>query len=78
MGARIGYSWLNGLVMGGACLLGLFGLIAQLVPIEAGMAIVLYIGLVIAAQAFQATPAPTPRRWPWDCCRAWRAGAPCS
>jgi adenine/guanine/hypoxanthine permease len=26
------------------------------VPIEAGMAIVLYIGLVIAAQAFQATP----------------------
>ena len=56
MGARIGYSWLNGLVMGGACLLGLFGLIAQLVPIEAGMAIVLYIGLVIAAQAFEATP----------------------
>ena len=29
----------------------------QLVPIEAGMAIVLYIGIVIAAQAFQATPA---------------------
>lgn len=56
MGARIGYSWLNGLVMGVACLLGLFGVIAQLVPIEAGMAIVLYIGLVIAAQAFQATP----------------------
>lgn len=56
MGARIGYSWLNGLVMGLACLLGLFGVIAQLVPIEAGMAIVLYIGLVIAAQAFQATP----------------------
>lgn len=56
MGARIGYSWLNGLVMGLACLLGLFGLLGQLVPIEAGMAIVLYIALVIAAQAFQATP----------------------
>ncbi|MCP4974029.1 MAG: NCS2 family permease [Prochlorococcus sp.] len=56
MGARIGYSWLNGLVMGSACLLGIFGLVAQLVPIEAGMAIVLYIGVVIAAQAFQATP----------------------
>jgi adenine/guanine/hypoxanthine permease len=56
MGARIGYSWLNGVVMGGACLLGLFGVIAALVPIEAGMAIVLYIGLVIAAQAFDATP----------------------
>ena len=56
MGARIGYSWLNGVVMGAACLLGLFGVVGQLVPIEAGMAIVLYIGLVIAAQAFQATP----------------------
>ena len=56
MGARIGYSWLNGLLIGGGCLLGVFGLVGQLVPIEAGMAIVLYIGLVIAAQAFQATP----------------------
>ena len=57
MGARLGYSWLNGLVMGLGCLLGLFGLVGQLVPIEAGMAIVLYIALVIAAQAFQVTPA---------------------
>ena len=57
MGARIGYSWLNGLVIGGGCLLGLFGLVGQVVPIEAGMAIVLYIGLVMVAQAFQATPA---------------------
>ena len=56
MGARIGYSWLNGVVMGAACLLGLFGVVGQLVPIEAGMAIVLCIGLAIAAQAFQATP----------------------
>jgi AGZA family xanthine/uracil permease-like MFS transporter len=43
--------------MGAGCLLGVFGLVGQLVPIEAGMAIVLYIGLVMAAQAFQATPA---------------------
>ena len=57
MGARIGYSWLNGLLIGAGCLLGLFGVVGQLVPIEAGMAIVLYIGLVMAAQAFQATPA---------------------
>ena len=56
MGARIGYSWLNGLLIGGGCLLGVFGLVGQLVPIEAGMAIVLYIGLVMTAQAFQATP----------------------
>ncbi|MCT0226166.1 NCS2 family permease [Synechococcus sp. CS-1328] len=56
MGARIGYSWLNGLVMGLGCLLGLFGLVGQVVPIEAGMAIVLYIGLVITVQSIQATP----------------------
>ena len=56
MGARLGYSWLNGVVMALGCLLGVFGVVGQLVPIEAGMAIVLYIGLVIAAQAFQATP----------------------
>ena len=56
MGARIGYSWLNGLVMGLGCLLGVFALVGLLVPIEAGMAIVLYIALVMAAQAFQATP----------------------
>ncbi len=56
MGARIGYSWLNGLVMGLGCLLGLFAVVGLLVPIEAGMAIVLYIALVMAAQAFQATP----------------------
>ena len=42
--------------MGAACLLGLFGVVGQIVPIEAGMAIVLYIGLVITAQAFEATP----------------------
>jgi len=42
--------------MGLGCLLGLFGVLGQLIPIEAGMAIVLYIALVIAAQAFQATP----------------------
>ena len=56
MGARIGYSWLNGLVMALGCLWGLFGVVGQLVPIEAGMAIVLYIGVVITAQSFQATP----------------------
>jgi AGZA family xanthine/uracil permease-like MFS transporter len=56
LGARIGYSWLCGLLLGLACLMGLFGVISQVVPIEAGMAIVLYVGLVITAQSFQATP----------------------
>ena len=64
MGARIGYSWAVGLLMGAACLLGLFGVVGQIVPIEAGMAIVLYIGLVITAQAFDATPAPMLRPSP--------------
>jgi AGZA family xanthine/uracil permease-like MFS transporter len=57
MGARVGYSWLNGLVMGLFCLSGAVGLLAYLVPIDAGMAIVLWIGIVIVAQGFTATPA---------------------
>jgi adenine/guanine/hypoxanthine permease len=56
LGARVGYSTLNGIVMGVLCLSGTVGLIAYLVPIEAGMAIVLWIGVVIVAQSFTATP----------------------
>ena len=56
LGARIGYSWLDGIVMTAICLTGTLGMLAWAVPIEAGMAIVLWIGIVIAAQAFQATP----------------------
>lgn len=56
LGARIGYSWLNGAVLTLAVLTGTLGWIAWAVPIEAGMAIVLWIGIVITAQAFQATP----------------------
>lgn len=55
LGARSAYSWLNGLVMAGACLFGLFGLLALLIPIDAGMAIVLYLGVAMTAQAFEAT-----------------------
>ena len=56
MGARIGYSWLNGLVMALLCVTGAAAVVAAIIPIEAGMAIVLWIGIVIGAQAFQATP----------------------
>ncbi|HAC62253.1 MAG TPA: permease [Cyanothece sp. UBA12306] len=56
MGARIGYSWLNGLVMGVFCLTGTAALLAFFVPIDAGMAIVLWIGIVIVSQSFTATP----------------------
>jgi adenine/guanine/hypoxanthine permease len=57
LGARAGYSTLNGLVMTAICLTGTVGLISKVVPLEAGIAIVLWIGIVITAQAFQATPA---------------------
>ncbi len=56
MGARIGYSALNGIVMAFACLTGAIAAIAYLIPIEAGMAIVLWIGIVIVAQSFTASP----------------------
>lgn len=38
------------------CLTGSFGLIARYVPIEAGMAILIWVGFTIGAQAFQAVP----------------------
>jgi AGZA family xanthine/uracil permease-like MFS transporter len=61
LGARAGYSVLNGAFF---CVIALFGLshaIAAIVPVEAGMAIVLWIGIVITAQAFSATkPAHSP------------------
>ena len=57
LGARIGYSWLNGLIMGLFCLSGTVGLLVYFVPIDSGMAIVLWIGVVIVAQSFTAVPA---------------------
>ncbi|MHC5011351.1 MAG: NCS2 family permease [Planctomycetota bacterium] len=56
LGARLGYSWLNGAFMTVVALTGTVGWIAWAIPIEAGMAIVLWISIVITAQAFQATP----------------------
>lgn len=56
MGARAGYSILNAIFVTGVCLTGTLALIGWAVPIDAGMAIVLWIGIVITAQSFQATP----------------------
>jgi AGZA family xanthine/uracil permease-like MFS transporter len=56
LGARSGYSILNAAFFALVSLFGLTYLINSLVPMEAGMAIVLWIGIVITAQAFQATP----------------------
>ncbi|MFQ5492159.1 MAG: NCS2 family permease, partial [Phycisphaerae bacterium] len=56
LGARAGYSILNGLAITALVLTGTVALVNALVPIEAGIAIVLWIGIVITAQAYQATP----------------------
>jgi adenine/guanine/hypoxanthine permease len=56
LGARAGYSILNGTFMTVICLTGTLAWIAWAIPIDAGMAIVLWIGMTIVAQAFDATP----------------------
>ncbi len=56
MGARVGYSVLNGVFFTLLCLSGTAAIVSMLIPIEAGMAIVLWIGIVMVSQAFQATP----------------------
>ncbi|MCL4179137.1 MAG: NCS2 family permease [Verrucomicrobia bacterium] len=56
MGARAGYSILNGVVISLLCLVGGMPLVLQLVPLEAALGILLWIGLIITAQAFQEVP----------------------
>lgn len=56
MGSRAGYSTLNGFFFLLICLTGTTGVISKIIPLEAGAAIVLWIGMVITAQAFQACP----------------------
>jgi adenine/guanine/hypoxanthine permease len=55
LGARAGYSVLNGAFVTIICVTGTLAWIAWAIPIDAGMAIVLWIGVVISAQAFQTT-----------------------
>ena len=55
LGARAGYSVLNAVFITLICVTGVVAGLARVVPIEAGMAIVLWIGIVITAQSFQAT-----------------------
>jgi len=56
LGARAGYSILNGLFFTALFFFGVGPFLKALIPIEAGAAIVMYIGIIITAQAFQATP----------------------
>jgi adenine/guanine/hypoxanthine permease len=56
MGARWSYSWINGSAICAIALLGAVGQVLNFVPLEVTLGILLWIGLVITAQAFQATP----------------------
>ena len=56
MGARWGYSVLNGAVITLLCLVGGVTLVLRVVPLEAMIGILLWIGMVITAQAFQEVP----------------------
>ena len=56
MGARSGYSVLNAAFFTVVAFTGLIGSIARIVPIEAGMAILVWIAMIIVSQAFTATP----------------------
>jgi adenine/guanine/hypoxanthine permease len=56
LGARAGYSVINGAVMTIICFSGFMSVIAGLVPLEAGYPILLWIGIIITAQAFSSTP----------------------
>jgi adenine/guanine/hypoxanthine permease len=57
VGGRTGYSMGSGVVIAILCFCGLFGLLGALLPNPAIVPILLYIGLLIGAQAFQAVPA---------------------
>ena len=56
MGARAGYSIVNGAFFTLLFLFGCGTFLKELIPLEAGAPIVMYIGIVITAQAFQTTP----------------------
>jgi AGZA family xanthine/uracil permease-like MFS transporter len=58
MGARRGYSILNGSVVTLLCLFGAIPLVLKVIPIETTLGILLWIGIIITAQAFQEVPRP--------------------
>jgi adenine/guanine/hypoxanthine permease len=55
-GGRTSYSLASGAVIALLCFLGMFSLLGALLPLPAIVPILLYIGLLIGAQAFQETP----------------------
>jgi AGZA family xanthine/uracil permease-like MFS transporter len=56
MGARSGYSAANGIGIGALCMLGGVSLVLKFVPMEVTLGILVWISIIITAQAFQETP----------------------
>ncbi len=56
MGGRIGYSLATGVSVALMCFLGLTAFLLSVIPLVSIVPILLFIGLVIGAQAFQASP----------------------
>jgi AGZA family xanthine/uracil permease-like MFS transporter len=56
MGGRIGYSAATGVMVIALSWLGIISILLDLIPVVAILPILLYIGMLIGAQAFQATP----------------------
>jgi AGZA family xanthine/uracil permease-like MFS transporter len=55
-GGRIGYSLATGVTIAALCFLGMLGLLGAVLPLPAIVPILLFIGLLIGAQAFQVSP----------------------
>ena len=56
IGSRAGYSVINATVMTVIACTGTLGIIVHFVPVEAGMALVIWIGLAMTSQAFEVVP----------------------
>jgi AGZA family xanthine/uracil permease-like MFS transporter len=56
IGARAGYSTLNAIFVTLVLLTGSLSVVARAIPIEAGMAILIWIGITMGTQAFGAVP----------------------
>jgi AGZA family xanthine/uracil permease-like MFS transporter len=56
MGARSGYSVINGVMISALCLAGGVGLVLKFVPMEATLGILVWVSIIITAQAFQEIP----------------------
>jgi AGZA family xanthine/uracil permease-like MFS transporter len=56
VGSRVGYSWLTGVTMLLLGVLGLLGILSAVIPVVAILPILVYIGILITSQAFNASP----------------------